>query len=102
MRIAFVYDAVYPETKGGVERRVWELARLLAEQGNEVELLVPKLWEGPAVVHREGVALRSVSPGMRLYRRSGRRAVLPSLRHAWGVYRMLRLEQYGIVDCQVP
>lgn len=102
MRIAFVYDAVYPETKGGVERRVWELARLLAEQGNEVELLVPKFWHGPAILLREGVVLRSVSPGMRLYRRSGRRAVLPSLRHAWGVYRMLRHEQYGIVDCQVP
>lgn len=102
MRIAFVYDALYPETKGGVERRVWELARRLVEMGNEVELLVPKLWEGPGVVLREGVVLRSVSPGMRLYRRSGRRAVLPSLRHAWGVYRALRHLDYEIVDCQVP
>lgn len=102
MRVAFVYDALYPETKGGVERRVWELARLLAEQGDEVELLVPKLWVGPAVVRREGVVLRGVSPGTRLYRRSGRRAVVPSLRHAWGVYRALRPRAYEIVDCQVP
>lgn len=102
MRIAFVYDALYPETKGGVERRVWELARRLTEKGHEVELLVPKLWEGPPVAIREGVVLRSVSPGMRLYRRSGRRAVWPSLRHAWGVYRLLQKEHYGIVDCQIP
>jgi len=102
MRIAFVYDALYPETKGGVERRVWELARRLAERGNEVELLVPKLWGGPVVVSRDGVVLRAVSPGMSLYRRSGRRAVIPSLRHAWGAYRALRREKYEIVDCQVP
>jgi glycosyltransferase involved in cell wall biosynthesis len=102
MRIAFVYDALYPETKGGVERRVWELARLLTKQGNQVELLVPKLWDGPAVVQREGVVLRGVSPGLGLYRRSGRRAVVPSLRHAWGVYRALRHHDYEIVDCQVP
>lgn len=102
MRIAFVYDALYPETKGGVERRVWEVARLLVDLGNEVELLVPKLWEGPAVVRREGVVLRGVSPGLALYRRSGRRAVVPGLRHAWGVYRALRKRDYEVVDCQVP
>ena len=31
VRITFVYDALYPETKGGVEKRVWEVARRLVE-----------------------------------------------------------------------
>ena len=31
VRIAFVYDALYPETKGGAEKRVWEVARRLVE-----------------------------------------------------------------------
>ena len=53
MRIAFVYDTVYPETKGGVEKRVWELARRLATRGHEVHLLVPHAWDGPAR-HRAG------------------------------------------------
>ena len=26
MKIAFVYDAIYPWVKGGIEKRVWELA----------------------------------------------------------------------------
>ncbi len=33
MRMAFVYDALYPETKDGVEKRVWEVARRLVEPG---------------------------------------------------------------------
>jgi glycosyltransferase involved in cell wall biosynthesis len=102
MRIAFVYDAVYPETKGGVERRVWELARLLVSEGHDVELLVPKFWDGADVIERDGVVLRGVSSAGSLYRSSGRRAVLPSLRHAWGAYRALRRRPYEIVDCQVP
>ncbi|MCC7468360.1 MAG: hypothetical protein IT504_04120 [Burkholderiaceae bacterium] len=36
MRIAYVYDAVYPYILGGVERRVWELSQRLAKRGHEV------------------------------------------------------------------
>ncbi|MEM3648780.1 MAG: glycosyltransferase family 1 protein, partial [Thermoproteota archaeon] len=32
MRIAFVYDAVYPWVKGGVERRIYELGRRLSRR----------------------------------------------------------------------
>lgn len=102
MRIAFVYDALYPETKGGVERRVWELARLLVRDGFSVEILSPHLWDGPRVLEREGVILRAVSKGGSLYRRSGRRAVFPSLRHAFGVLSCLRRETYDVIDCQIP
>ena len=30
LRIAFIYDVIYPWVKGGVERRIYELARRLA------------------------------------------------------------------------
>jgi len=30
MKIAFVYDAVYPWKTGGIQRRAWELSRRLA------------------------------------------------------------------------
>lgn len=33
MKIAFVYDVIYPYVKGGVEKRVWELATRLAKRG---------------------------------------------------------------------
>ena len=38
MKIAYVYDAVYPYRIGGVERRIFELAWRLAERGHEVHI----------------------------------------------------------------
>ncbi len=32
MRIAFVYDAVYPWIKGGAEKRIYEIAKRLAKK----------------------------------------------------------------------
>ena len=36
MKIAFIYDAVYPWVKGGAEKRVYELAKRLVQLGHEV------------------------------------------------------------------
>ena len=102
MRIAFVYDTVYPESKGGVEKRVWELARRLAGRGHQVHLLVPKAWGGPDRLEREGVVLHGVCSARPLYGSKGRRAVWPALVHAIGVFRHLRRERYDLVDCQIP
>lgn len=102
MRIAFVYDTSYPESKGGVEKRVWELARRLARRGHEVHLLVPHSWDGSAEIFREGVMLRGVSRSRPLYTSKGRRAVRPALAHAAGVFRLLRSEKFDLVDVQIP
>jgi glycosyltransferase involved in cell wall biosynthesis len=102
MRIAFVYDTVYPDTKGGVEKRVWELARRLAQRGHEVHLLVPNTWKGPSRIQREGVILRGVCRSHELYTRRGRRSVLPAVAHGLGVLRVLRREHFDVVDCQIP
>ena len=32
MRIAFIYDAVYPWIKGGAEKRIYEIGRRLAKK----------------------------------------------------------------------
>ncbi|HWB89778.1 MAG TPA: glycosyltransferase family 4 protein [Acidimicrobiia bacterium] len=101
MRIALVYDTVYPDTKGGVEKRVSELASRLAALGNEVHLLVP-LREGTAPTRTAGVTLRKVVRSRPLYTRGGRRAVLPALAHGLGVWRLLRRERFDVVDCQIP
>jgi glycosyltransferase involved in cell wall biosynthesis len=102
MRIAFVYDTVYPESKGGVEKRVWELARRLARRGHRVHLLVPKAWDGPDSIERDGVVLEGVCSARPLYTSRGRRAVWPAIAHAIGVYHHLRKERFDLVDCQIP
>ena len=102
MRIAFVYDTVYPESKGGVEKRVWELARRLVGRGHQVHLLVPKTWDGPDRLEREGVILQAVCEARPLYTPKGRRAVWPALAHAIGIIRHFRAVDYDLVDCQIP
>ena len=36
MKIAYVYDAVYPWIKGGAEKRIYEISKRLVEKGHEV------------------------------------------------------------------
>ncbi|HSM45739.1 MAG TPA: glycosyltransferase family 4 protein, partial [Acidimicrobiia bacterium] len=102
MRIALVYDALYPDAKGGVEKRVWELASRLAARGNDVHLLGPRSWSGSSSLVRDGVTLRGVSRRRDLYTPRGRRALLPAVTHALGVWRLLRREHFDVVDCQIP
>ena len=38
MKIAFVYDVIYPYVKGGVEKRIRELAVRLSARGHDVHI----------------------------------------------------------------
>ena len=38
MKIAYVYDAVYPWVKGGAEKRIYEISKRSVERGHEVHL----------------------------------------------------------------
>jgi len=33
MKIAYIYDAVYPWVKGGAEKRIYEIGKRLSEKG---------------------------------------------------------------------
>ena len=83
MKIAFVYDAIYPYVKGGVEKRVWELATRLNSRGHEVHLFGMKFWDGEDNFIREGVFLHGVCSVQKLYAR-GRRTVMaaPLFQHS--------------------
>ncbi len=81
MRIAFLYDCVYPHTIGGVERRVYEIGRRLAARGHEVHHFGMKSWDGPDTIEEGGIRVHGVSPASPLYT-GGRRAVLPAARYA--------------------
>jgi len=36
LKIAYIYDAIYPWVKGGAEKRIYELSRRLAARGEAV------------------------------------------------------------------
>jgi glycosyltransferase involved in cell wall biosynthesis len=100
MRIAMVYDVIYPYVKGGAERRFYELARRLSPR-HEIHLLGMQSWEGQSVIQNEsGVFLHGVCAPKDLYagnRRSIRQAVYYSQRL---IGPLLQLAQrVDLIDC---
>lgn len=57
MRIAFIYDAVYPWIKGGAEKRIYEIGRRLADRGHEVHWFGVKWWECGKNLKNDGLRL---------------------------------------------
>ena len=99
MRIAFLYDCVYPYTIGGVERRVHEIGRRLAARGHEVHQFGMKFWDGPATIDAGGIQIHGVSPASPLYA-GGRRAILPAARYAGSLLRPLLAGGFDLIDAQ--
>lgn len=98
LKIAFVYDVIYPWVKGGVERRIYELARRLAET-HEVHVYGYKHWKGSSVIEKDGITYHGTVSIKRLYS-SGRRAILPPLLHSARLVPFLKGEGYDVIDCQ--
>jgi glycosyltransferase involved in cell wall biosynthesis len=88
LRICIVYDHLYPQTIGGTERWLRDLALRLAERGHEVTYLTMRHWDAaspPSLAGVEVVGL--VKPG-RVYR-DDRRALGPPIRFGLAVWRHL-------------
>ena len=74
MKIAYVYDAVYPYRIGGAEKRIFELSRRLVTRGHEVHIYGLKEWDGDSSFNRDGVFYHGVGHSMPFYIK-GRRTV---------------------------
>ena len=102
MKIAFIYDAVYPWVKGGAEKRVYELATRLAQRGHDVHWYSLGWWwpeNGETDMLMDGIHLHGVSNPIELYsddRRSIKEAIIFSLK----LFNPLLKENYDVLDCQ--
>ncbi|WP_297510169.1 glycosyltransferase family 4 protein [Thermococcus sp.] len=100
LRIAFVYDVVYPWVKGGVEKRIYELARRLAKE-HEVHVYGYKLWEGRDEIEREGIVYHgTVGVDLSKLYVSGRRSPLPPILHSLKLPLRMKGERFDVIDCQ--
>jgi glycosyltransferase involved in cell wall biosynthesis len=99
MKIAFVYDAIYPWVKGGIEKRVWELAVRLIRNGHEVHLFGMKFWGGEDILIIDGVVLHGVCPAQKLYS-DGRRSIWQALYFSIHLISPLMKDKFDIIDCQ--
>ena len=86
MRIAIVYDCLFPNTVGGAERWYRNLAERL-EGEHEVVYLTRRQWGDEGA----GTSFPTVAVMGRseLYTRSGRRRIWPPIRFGFGVFRHL-------------
>lgn len=102
MKIAFVYDAVYPWVKGGGEKRIFELARRLVLRGHEVHWYSWGWWlaeEGEHEIVMEGINLHSIGAPIPLYV-NGRRSIKEAIFFALKLIPHLFKQNFDVVDCQ--
>jgi len=100
MKIAFVYDAVYPWVKGGAEVRIYEMGKRLSAQGHEIHLFGIKWWEGAATIKYEGMILHGVCKPKPLYV-NGRRSISEALIFAVSLFPELKKEKFDLIDVSV-
>jgi len=80
LNFLFFYDAIYPETLGGVEHRNYQLACSLGDRGHHAVLAG---WGSAPASLPTGVEVRTIGSSRSLYGRSGKRSRLQALRLAW-------------------
>lgn len=97
LKIAYIYDAVYPWVKGGAEKRIFELSTRLAGRGHEVHCYGMKWWPGDRDAMKDGVHLHGICPAMPLYR-NGKRSISQATSFA---ERVLSADiNCDVIDCQ--
>lgn len=99
MRIAYIYDVIYPYVKGGVEKRIWELGTRLTQRGHEVHLFGMKYWDGPDILLKDGVHLHGVCQPQELYTH-GRRSITEAAFFAWKLLPDIVRDKFDVIDCQ--
>ncbi|MBU3907035.1 MAG: glycosyltransferase family 4 protein [Nanoarchaeota archaeon] len=97
MKIAIVYDMIYPFNIGGAELRNYEIAKRLAKK-HEVHLFGVKLWKGPDIIKKEGITLHGVCRYKKLYSFSGKRTIFEPINFAIKLFKPLNSEKFGIID----
>ncbi len=102
MRIAFVYDGAYPWIKGGVEKRVYEIGRRLAERGHDVHWYCVGWWlpdNGERTIEIDGIKYHAVCEPLEIYV-NGRRSIKAAIKFSISLTRPLLREKFDIIDCQ--
>ncbi|MEM2085835.1 MAG: glycosyltransferase family 4 protein [Archaeoglobaceae archaeon] len=98
MEIVYVYDAVFPWVKGGVEKRIYEVGRRLVKEGFRVKWLCVGWW-GKEKENLDGIELIPVCKALKLY--SGdRRSIRSAFIFAMSLLKKARIKA-DLIDCQV-
>jgi glycosyltransferase involved in cell wall biosynthesis len=94
LRICLVYDHLFPQTVGGAERWMRDLALHLAAAQHDVTYVTMRHWDESDAPHHPGVHVMGLTDAGRVYRRE-RRTLLPPLRFGVAVARHLWVHGSG-------
>ena len=98
MKIALVYDAIYPYIKGGGEKRFYEIGKRLAKKGHQVHLYGMKLWEGDKVIKKQGIYYHGICTPKPLYKNNGKRSTKEAIYFGLTCFKLIK-EDFDIIDC---
>jgi glycosyltransferase involved in cell wall biosynthesis len=88
VRICLVYDHLFPQTIGGAEKWMRDLALRLVESGHDVTYLTMRHWDPEVPPSPRGIRVLGLTTAGRVYDEE-RRALLPPLRFGFAVGRHL-------------
>jgi glycosyltransferase involved in cell wall biosynthesis len=97
MRIAFVYDALYPYVRGGAERRYHELGLRLRD-AHDVHFVSWRWWEGPSRTSIDGMTFHGVGRPPALYGTDGKRTVREAAAFAARIVPTLLRNRFDVID----
>jgi glycosyltransferase involved in cell wall biosynthesis len=100
VKICFVFDAIYPYSKGGVEKRIHDLSRNLARSGNEIHVIGTQYWEGSATTESAGVFYHGIDIPSDLYTNRGKRSAISAVQFALRLIRPLAAGRYDVIETQ--
>lgn len=98
MKIALVYDAIYPFIKGGGEKRFYEIGKRLSRKGHEVHFYGMKFWEGKDTIKKEGMYFHGICKAKQLYNKEGKRSIIEAIYFGFHTLK-LRREDIDLLDC---
>lgn len=105
MKIAFVYDTVFPWVTGGAERRIYEIARRLSSKGHDVHIFSLGFWmnsdefKDMPVIEYDSITHHSVGKPMDLYTSDDKRSVKEALYFARCLLKV-DFSSFDIIDTQ--
>ncbi|MCX7927546.1 MAG: glycosyltransferase family 4 protein [Candidatus Omnitrophica bacterium] len=98
MKIAYVYDGIYPYLPGGAEKRFWELARRMVKRGHEVHLFGGDIGLGYNTIEKEGVFIHPLRAPLPRYNRKGKRSLSQVFQFSFCILFSLWKYRFDIID----
>ena len=98
MRIAYVRDTLYPFTKGGAQKRLYDIAKSMAQKGHDVHVFGYKYWEGSDTITQDGVTFHGICEPLQLFSNS-RRTIMGPLIFSIKLISPLFKSNFDIIDC---